>query len=158
MTLRASAPHARPRWIALFFTIVLCTGLMATVALATDTSNPPTFTYVNDSLGPDDQPGQKDLNSQSSVSDGLFLWVSWKWDDTKWPGGNTGDACALFTTDSDQNIDFAACVTVGGNPAAQQETALGSTHAVMTRKTAARVQSSSFQSRTPRPARRTSQR
>jgi hypothetical protein len=120
MTLRTTAPRAKSRWFALLVVVAICTGLLATVALATDTTNPPTFTYVNDSLGPDDEPGQKDLNSQSSVNDGAFLWVSWKWDDTRWPGGNTGDACALFTTDSDQNIDFAVCVTVGGNPATQQ--------------------------------------
>jgi hypothetical protein len=120
MTLRTTAPRAKSRWFALLAVVVICTGLLATAALATDTNNPPTFTYVNDTLGADDQPGQKDLNSQSSVSDGGFLWVSWKWDDTKWPGGNTGDACALFSTDGDQNINFAVCVTVGGNPAAQQ--------------------------------------
>jgi len=120
MTLRTTAPRAKSRWFALLVIVAICTGLLATVALATDTTNPPTFTYVNDSLGPDDEPGQKDLNSQASVPDGAFLWVSWKWDDTRWPGGNTGDACALFTTDSDQNINFAVCVTVGGNPAAQQ--------------------------------------
>ena len=47
------------------------------------------------------------------------LWVAWKWDVTSLSGGNTGDACALFDTDTDSKVNFAICVTIGGNPAVQ---------------------------------------
>jgi hypothetical protein len=86
-------------------------------------TNPPTFTFVNDENGADDQPGQKDLSSQAvAVPAPGDLWVSWKWDVTSLSGGNTGDGCALFDTDGDSKVNFAICVTIQGNPAVQAAT------------------------------------
>jgi uncharacterized surface anchored protein len=83
-------------------------------------ANPPAFTFVNDENGADDQPGQKDLSAHSVASPAPGdLWVSWKWDVTSLSGGNTGDGCALFDTDSDSKVNFAICVTIQGNPAVQ---------------------------------------
>jgi hypothetical protein len=84
------------------------------------TANPPAFTFVNDENGADDQPGQKDLSAQAVAAPAPGdLWVAWKWDVTALSGGNTGDACALFDTDADSKVNFAICVTIAGNPAAQ---------------------------------------
>jgi Prealbumin-like fold domain len=86
-------------------------------------NNPPTFNFVNDENGADDQPGQKDLSAQAvAVPSPGDLWVAWKWDVTSLSGGNTGDACALFDTDTDARVNFAICVTIEGNPAVQAAT------------------------------------
>ena len=86
-------------------------------------SNPPTFTFVNDENGADDQPGQKDLSAQAvAVPSPGDLWVAWKWDVTSLSGGNTGDACALFDTNTNSKVNFAICVTIQGNPATQAST------------------------------------
>jgi len=83
-------------------------------------ANPPTFSFVNDENGADDQPGQKDLSAQAvSVPAPGDLWVAWKWDVTSLSGGNTGDACALFDTNTNSKVNFAICVTIGGSPATQ---------------------------------------
>jgi Prealbumin-like fold domain len=86
-------------------------------------NNPPTFTFVNDENGADDQPGQKDLSAQAvAVPSPGDLWVAWKWDVTSLSGGNTGDACALFDTNTNSKVNFAICVTIAGNPATQAST------------------------------------
>jgi hypothetical protein len=95
--------------------LALITGLMATSVLATAT-----FNFVPDDRGANDEPGQKDLTAQASAFDtdnGHFL-SAWKWDDTAWSGGNTGDGCSLFSTDGDTNVDYAVCATIGGKPLA----------------------------------------
>jgi hypothetical protein len=87
--------------------------------------NPPSFTYVNDQQLADDQPGQKDLSSHASACKTLGpcdLWVSWKWDVTSLSGGNTGDACALFDTNSNLRVNSALCLTIAGNPATTSNT------------------------------------
>jgi hypothetical protein len=104
--------------------ILVATGVTALLATqagaALSLANPPTFTFVNDENGADDQPGQKDLNAQAvAVPAPGDLWVSWKWDDTSLSGGNTGDACALFDTNQNSKVNFAICVTIQGNPAVQ---------------------------------------
>src|SRR5439155_17350980 len=80
---------------------------------------------TNDLQGPDDNPGQKDLNQfcaggACGIAGRTFTW---NFDDTNWSGGNTGDACALFDTDFDGNANRAVCVTLfdgammqAGNP------------------------------------------
>ena len=106
--------------------LVLALALLAlaTQAIALDTTNAPSFTFVNDQNGADDQPGQKDLSAHAvapgTVAGGGDLWVAWKWDVTSLSGGNTGDGCALFDTDGDSKVNFAICVTIGGSPAVQQ--------------------------------------
>jgi Prealbumin-like fold domain len=83
-------------------------------------TNPPAFTFVNDEQGADDQPGQKDLSAQAVANPSPGdLWVAWKWDVTSLSGGNTGDACALFDTNTNSKVNFAICVTIGGSPAVQ---------------------------------------
>jgi hypothetical protein len=104
--------------------LLLALGLLVITApaVALDTTNPPSFTFVNDQNGADDQPGQKDLSAHA-VAPGTVggdLWVAWKWDVTSLSGGNTGDGCALFDTDGDSKVNFAICVTIAGNPAAKQ--------------------------------------
>jgi hypothetical protein len=76
---------------------------------------------VVDQQGPDDEPGQKDLNFLTVDYDPdknpatTDLAITWGWDDTYWSGGgNTGDACAMFDTDSDGKANYSLCVTVGG--------------------------------------------
>ena len=79
-------------------------------------------TCVADTSQVDDVPGQKDLTQFCLVAGNgnpYEIHISWNMDDTQWSGGNTGDACALFdTNDSDQNANFALCVTVVGGPPA----------------------------------------
>lgn len=74
---------------------------------------------TQDQQGANDEPGQKDLTLMCHQSANLpqKLEVEWNWDDTSWPGNNTGDACSLYDTDSNGNANYALCVTVGGNPA-----------------------------------------
>lgn len=116
MTFQPSAPHKRSRWLVLLAVVMLGTGMLATTALAV-----PTFNFVQDVDGPNDEPGQKDLTADSAALDGSDFYTAWKWDDTSWSGGNTGDACSLFNTDSDPNANYAVCVTVA-KPAIETST------------------------------------
>src|SRR6266487_3846958 len=69
-------------------------------------NNPPAFSYTNDENGADDQPGQKDLSAQAVATPSPGdLWVSWKWDVTALSGSNTGDACALFDTNTNSKVN-----------------------------------------------------
>ena len=121
MTLRTSAPHAKPRWLAVVLTVALAMLFVVSGALAALN-----FTFDDDDDGPNDEPNQKDLTAQSSAFDSVTgdFYTAWKWDDTAWSGKNTGDACSLFDTDSPTNglVDYAVCVTVGGSPATQLST------------------------------------
>lgn len=78
------------------------------------------WTLVEDVHGPDDYPGQKDLNFLEFYLDPLeanLLWLNWGFDNTDWSGANTGDGCALFDTNDNGFADFAYCTTVNGLPA-----------------------------------------
>ena len=94
MTFTPSAPHKRSRWLVLLAVVVLGTGMFATAAIAS-----PTFNFVQDVDGANDEPGQKDLTADAAALDGSTFYTAWKWDDTSWSGSNTGDACSLFNTD-----------------------------------------------------------
>lgn len=91
--------------------------LVATITF-TD-SYTPNYTYTTDTAGPNDEPGQKDLNKMGVDYSILptTLYTTWNWDDAAWTGGNTGDACNLFDTDNDGNANFSLCVIVSGSPA-----------------------------------------
>ena len=92
-----------------------------------DDANPPnTFNCTLDAGGPNDNPGQKDLNQMCSSYTLMpqSLLVNWNWDDTSWPGGNTGDACSLFDTDGDGFANYSLCVIIEGSPATYQSTVL----------------------------------
>jgi len=81
----------------------------------------PTFQTKVDENGADDQPGQKDLSLHGVATPTPGdLWAMWQWDDTSLSGGNTGDACALFDTNNNARVNFSLCVSIAGNPAAQQ--------------------------------------
>jgi hypothetical protein len=68
---------------------------------------------VNDTAGANDEPGQKDLTQLCVDNAGLptSLSVTWNWDEISVSGNNTLDACALFDTNGDGNVNFALCVT-----------------------------------------------
>ena len=121
--LRRARPAARakaPAFLVFALLVMALAMLPGQAGAALPTSPAPTFIFVNDENGADDQPGQKDLSSQSvaTPSPGV-LWVSWKWDETGLSGGNTGDGCALFDNDGDSKVNFAICVTIQGKPALQ---------------------------------------
>lgn len=91
------------------------------VATATFTDSPASG-CTNDSAGANDVPGQKDLTKMCADYSGLptNIGTSWNWDDTSFPGSNTGDACSLFDSNGNGKADYALCVEIGGNPATYQ--------------------------------------
>jgi uncharacterized repeat protein (TIGR01451 family) len=99
--------------------LVACGLLLATAATAGAA-----YTYVNDEDGVNDQPGQKDLTRHGvdPLSPAGTLLVTWNWDDIAVSGANTEDACALFDTDGDFNVNGALCVTTDGDPMAETAT------------------------------------
>ncbi len=98
-------------------------GLAAHQTAFLATSGP--ITVVDDG-GPDDEPGQKDLNQMTVDFDSLptSIDVSWNWDEIGWSGSNTGDACSLFDTDDNGFADYSLCVVVAGTPATYSSTRL----------------------------------
>lgn len=77
--------------------------------------------------GADDEPGQKDLNSMTTIydtGDSFDFHVLWQWDETAVSGNNTVDACSLYDTDEDGFANYSLCVTGGGNPIAHQTSTL----------------------------------
>src|SRR5678816_501116 len=73
--------------------------------------------FVKDDQGANDTPAQSDLNAFTRADNVTgFIAVKWVWDDiNSWTGtGQTGDACALFDTDSPANgkADAAVCVRI----------------------------------------------
>ncbi len=91
---------------------------------AYDVTSPPTFAFSPDESTPqvDDVPGQKDLNAHAVATvpgTPVQLWTAVKWDDLDFSGGNTGDSCALFDTDLDNNANYVVCLVIAGKPAAQ---------------------------------------
>ena len=88
-------------------------------AAGADPDSPP-YVITNDENGPNDVPGQKDLNlhgiDNSNLANGEVK-VLWNWDELGTSGNNSLDACSLFDTDNDSKANFAVCVTTTGNPA-----------------------------------------
>jgi hypothetical protein len=95
--------------LVLLTVVAICMTFVASTALAV------TFNFDDDDDGPNDEPGQKDLTAQASAFDGGDFYAAWKWDDTSWSGGNTGDGCALFDTDADGNVNYSVCATITGD-------------------------------------------
>jgi hypothetical protein len=85
--------------------------------------------FVTDDQGANDTPAQSDLNAFTRADNVTgFIGVKWVWDDiNSWTGtGQTGDACALFDTDSPANgkADAAVCVRIenpNGDPTVIQQ-------------------------------------
>ncbi len=92
--------------------VFMMMALLAPVASAAPT------TFLDDG-GPDDQVGQKDLNSLTvdygSVG-ATSIAISWTWDDTDFSGNNTGDACAEFDTDKDGKSNYAGVSELAARP------------------------------------------
>jgi Prealbumin-like fold domain len=112
------APQRRQRsFVTIAVSAVVALGVLGPAALPASAA----FQYQNDEQGANDQPGQKDLTRHGVDSSNLptSIGVSWNWDITSLSGDNTGDACALFDTDSDARVNFAVCVTIEGDPAQQ---------------------------------------
>lgn len=66
----------------------------------------------NDTGGANDDPGQKDLTRQCDAPlSSNPLVIAWNWDVISTGGNNTIDACALFDTDNDGNINYALCAS-----------------------------------------------
>jgi hypothetical protein len=80
---------------------------------------PDDLTTVEDVDGPDDYPGQKDLNFLQYYYPApyTYLYMNWGFDNTDWSGNNTGDGCALFDTNNNGFADYSYCATVNGLPA-----------------------------------------
>lgn len=124
MKFRPFMPHRGTSWfvtLAVVGIIALGSGLLVTSVQASTT--PPTFSFTADDQGANDEPGQKDLSADAAAFDGDGdYWTAWQWDDIKWSGNNTGDACSLFDTDGDGNANYAVCVTIGGDPPTELST------------------------------------
>lgn len=110
------------KYIAVFMVVALIAGLGFQFAsplrevLALVESD---FTTVVDVDGPDDYPGQKDLNFLQYYYPAPYtkLYLNWGFDNTDWSGNNTGDGCALFDTNNNGFADYAYCSTINGLPA-----------------------------------------
>jgi Prealbumin-like fold domain len=107
----------RSSLVTMFVSAVVALCVLGVAALPASAA----FQFQNDEQGANDQPGQKDLTRHGVDSTGLptSVDVTWNWDITSLSGGNTGDACSLFDTDSDARVNFAVCVTIEGDPAQQ---------------------------------------
>ena len=121
---QAATPPSRRSAVGQAF---LATLLVASIVVAPLDTRPADashnlLTFV-DVHGPDDAGTQADLVQTSvdysHISTENELHVNWLWDETSYPGANTGDACALFDSDGDGNANFAICVTIEGDPATQ---------------------------------------
>lgn len=81
------------------------------------------FFTVIDQQGPNDQPGQKDMTRMGrDESDPTYYKLFWSWDDTNF-AGQVGDACALFSKETDGGINLAVCGQVQGTGPVTQTTA-----------------------------------
>src|SRR3989449_9239299 len=103
---------------------------VAGLLLALLAAPPARAVCITDQLGPDDVPGQKDLNEwcepgPTCSSSSATASLRWQLDDVIWSGNNTGDSCALIDTNRDGLADRAICVTVFG---AAQMACNGSNH------------------------------
>ena len=92
---------------------------VAGLLLALLAAAPARAVCITDQLGPDNVPGQKDLNEwcepgPTCSSSSATLSLRWQFDDVNWRGSNTGDSCALIDTNRDGLADRAICVTVFG--------------------------------------------
>ena len=98
--------------------LVIAVLVVVGQAAGADPDSPP-YVITNDENGPNDVPGQKDLNLHGIDNSGLpnQVKVLWNWDELGTSGNNSLDACSLFDTDSDSKANFAVCVTTTGNPA-----------------------------------------
>ncbi len=112
----------------------LASALLALAMLAgagsASAAIPSGFLAIVDQQGVNDvNADQSDLTQMGRDDDDPALYkLFWSWDSTSlWTGkGQTGDACALFDSGGDGNVDFAACARIenpNANPAQAKLTA-----------------------------------
>src|ERR1044071_9518695 len=97
-----------------FMLVIMVASLLALgVAVFASSAVQAALTCTNDTAGANDEPGQKDLTQLCVDNAGLptSLQVTWNWDEISVSGNNTLDACSLYDTDNDGNVNFALCVT-----------------------------------------------
>jgi hypothetical protein len=85
------------------------------------------YEYSLDEQGPDDEPGQKDLNqlaTEDAPTPPVDYQVQIWWDQSGWNGSNTGDACIMIDTNGNDLADWALCETVHNDPAEHLDTNL----------------------------------
>ena len=96
--------------------IVMATLAMLLSAGSASAAIPASFFTVVDQQGVNDvNADQVDLTQMGRDDDDpLFYKLFWSWDSTSlWTGtGQTGDACALFDSDGDGNVNYAACARI----------------------------------------------
>ena len=109
---RPSGGTTKPR-TRFVLAIVVASLLAVGVAVFASTSVLAALVCTNDTAGANDEPGQKDLTQLCVDTAGLpnSLHVTWNWDEISVTGANTLDACSLYDTDGDGNVNFALCVT-----------------------------------------------
>src|SRR5215213_10373997 len=96
------------------FLILLMASILAFgVAVFASSSVLAVLNCTDDTAGANDEPGQKDLTRLCVDNSGLptTLQVTWNWDELSVSGNNTLDACSLFDTDGDGNVNFSVCAT-----------------------------------------------
>jgi large repetitive protein len=100
---------------------VLLAALVAALALLASAGTasaaiPSSFFAVIDQQGVNDvNADQNDLSQMGrDDSDAALYKLFWSWDSTSlWTGtGQTGDACALFDSDGDGNVNYAVCARI----------------------------------------------
>ena len=70
---------------------------------------------TDDVDGANDKPGQKDLTQMCVDNSVDPIKIRFNWDEIYGGGANTYDACNMFDTDSDGNVNISFCVTVAAN-------------------------------------------
>src|SRR5678815_25149 len=98
--------------VLLMIAIGVLVGLASAMVMIVFADTPPPPYYViNDLNGANDEPGQKDLTRMGRYDDPAgFLDIFWSWDEGT-TGNNTLDACALFDSNGDGNVNYAICGT-----------------------------------------------
>ena len=91
------------------------TALAAVAGLRAEASTEDLF-CTDDVHGANDEPGQKDLTRMCIDSQGDPITVQFNWDEIYGGGANTYDACNMFDTDGDGNINYSFCLTVTAHP------------------------------------------
>src|SRR5262245_66682992 len=97
----------------------LAVATLLALTVGTPATAPAAFQCKPDLQGADDAPGQRCLTQEciDPVPGGGFDFViSFNFDETGFPGSNTGDACVLFDTDQDGLAKWALCTTPGADP------------------------------------------
>ena len=70
---------------------------------------------TDDVHGANDEPGQKDLTQMCVDSAANPIKLSFNWDEIYGGGANTYDACSMFDTDGDGDVNYSFCLTVEAN-------------------------------------------